>query len=73
MINFNFIKKNKLDTIKYIKNFEKYGVWNGRAYYIIFQKSTVWFKSTNSTKIRENHCLRHNENVKIALQPFLAK
>ena len=28
----------EFDTIKYIKNFEKYDVWCGRTYYVIFQK-----------------------------------
>jgi hypothetical protein len=37
----------KFDTIKHIRNFEKYGVWYGRTHYIIFQKKglfgTIWY------------------------------
>ena len=49
------LKKNimlyEFDTIKHIKNFEKYVVWYERTYYVIFEKKygtllfvTVWFE-----------------------------
>ncbi len=44
------------DTIKQIKNFEKYGVWYRRTYYVILKKKkygTVLF-GIKSSKIREN-------------------
>ena len=55
----NSIKKNvmfyEFYTIKHIRNFEKYDVWYGRTYYVIFQKKygTVLF-GVNFSKIREN-------------------
>ena len=56
--NFNFFKKNiifyEFDTIKHIKNFEKYNARYGRTYYVIFHKKygTVPF-GVNFSKIRE--------------------
>ena len=58
----------EFDTIKHIKNFEKYDVWYGRTYYVIFKKKygtvlfgTVWYClvliCSNFSKIRANHCI----------------
>ena len=49
----------EFDPIKRIKNFEKYGGWYGRSYYVIFnQKYGMVLFGMNSSKIRENHCIR---------------